>query len=58
MSPTTQTLPVAVPPEALAFAAEQGVAAYLPAVLQMTQRRFSDARRLAVWVEEDPEIPN
>jgi hypothetical protein len=41
-----------------AFAAEQGVAAYLPAVLEMTQRHFPNARRMAVIVEDDPEIAN
>ena len=31
---------------------------YLPAVLAMTQRLFPDARRLALLVEDDPEIAN
>ena len=39
------------------FAAEQGVAAYLPQVLAMTRQLFPDARRLAIDVEDDPEIP-
>ena len=58
MSQTTQTLPFAVPAEVRTFAAQQGVASYLPAVLEMTARKFRDARRLAVIVEEDREIAN
>src|SRR5207302_3758916 len=57
MTPAAQTFPP-VSPEVLAFAAEQGVSAYLPAVLAMTQRLFPDARRFAVLVEDDPEIAN
>jgi hypothetical protein len=58
MTQGTQICSLAVPPEVHAFAAEQGVAPYLPAVLEMTQRRFPNALRLAVLVEEDPEIAN
>jgi hypothetical protein len=58
MTQATETPSLAVPPEVHAFAAEQGVALYLTAVLEMTQQRFPDARRLAVLVEEDPEIVN
>jgi hypothetical protein len=57
MTQTTPTLPLAVPPEALAFAADQGVITYLPAVLEMTQRVFPKAR-LTVLVEDDPELAN
>lgn len=56
MSPTTQAAAVPVPPDVLAFADKQGVSAYLPAVLAMTQRHFPDARRMAILVEQDPEI--
>ena len=44
--------------EVQGFAARQGVGDYLPAVLAMTQRLFPDALRLALRVEDDPEIPN
>ena len=46
-----------VPPAVLAFAAEQGVTAYLPAMVEMTRRLFPTAA-LAVLVEDDPEIAN
>jgi hypothetical protein len=56
MPSTTSPLPIPViPPEVLAFAAEQGAAAYLPAVVEMTRRIFPTAP-IAVFVEEDPEI--
>jgi hypothetical protein len=58
MNRTTQTLSIPVPREVQAFAAEAGVAPYLPSVLAMTRRRFPDALRLTVLVEEDPEIAN
>lgn len=45
----------AVSPEVWAFAEQQGVAAYLPAVLAMTQRIFP-AWPLKVFLEDDPEI--
>jgi hypothetical protein len=47
-----------VSPEVQAFAAEEGVSAYLPAVLSLVQQLFAEARRMAVFVEEDPEIAN
>ena len=50
--------PPALPAEVSAFADEQGVAAYLPAVLERTRRVFPAARRLAVLVADDPEIPD
>jgi hypothetical protein len=56
MTQVTHTLPLAVSPEVQAFATDQGIGPYLPAVLEMTRRRFADARRFAVLVEEDPEI--
>ena len=58
MSATTDPLPLpAVPPEVQAFAEEQGVTPYLPAVLEMTRRIFPQAP-LTVLVEDDPEIAN
>ena len=52
MTPTTAPLPVpAVPPEVTAFAAEAGVTAYLPGVVQMTRRVFPDLP-LGVWLQE------
>jgi hypothetical protein len=54
------TLPIDsldLPPEVLTFAAEQGVAAYLPAVVQMTRQLFPHSP-LTVQVEDDPEIAN
>ena len=58
MSPTTDPLPLpAVPPEVQTFAEEQGVTAYLPAVLEMTRRLFPQAP-MTVLVEDDPEIAN
>jgi hypothetical protein len=58
MSSTTTPLPPpAVPPEVEAFASEQGVTAYLPAVLAMTRRIFPSAP-MKVLVEDDPEIAN
>src|SRR5712692_7928280 len=56
----TQTAPTAscsLPPEVLAFAAEQGVTAYLLPVLEMTQRIFPNTPPTVV-VEDDPEIAN
>jgi hypothetical protein len=54
---TTPGLPV-LSPEVLTFAEEQGVGDYLRPVVEMTRRLFPDARRLAVFVEEDLEIPD
>src|SRR5437868_3206639 len=58
MTQATETPSRVVPPEVLSFAAEQGVAPYLAAILEMTRRRFPDARRLVVLVEEDAEVAN
>jgi hypothetical protein len=58
MFSSTTTLPVPVaPPDVLAFAAEQGVTEYLPAVSAMTRRIFPIAP-MKVFLEEDPEIAN
>jgi hypothetical protein len=45
----------AVPPEVYAFAEEQGVSAYLPAILEMTRAVFPKAP-LNVCVRDDPEL--
>ncbi len=58
MSSITTSLPVPVaPPDVLAFADEQGVRAYLPAVLEMTRRIFP-TWPIKVFLEGDPEIVN
>ncbi len=58
MSASTTTLPLPeVSPEVRAFAEEQGVAAYLPAILAMTRRIFP-AAPMRVFLEDDPEIEN
>ena len=56
MSQATSILNWTMPPEVLAFAEQQGVAAYLPAVLEVTDRVFPNARRRGVVLEEDTEI--
>src|SRR5262245_9842164 len=59
MAPTTESLSQDIlAPEVLTFAAEQGVSAYLHPVVEMTRRLFPDARKMAVYVEEDLEIPD
>jgi hypothetical protein len=57
MVQTAAALPV-VAPEVQAFAEEQGVTAYLPAVLELTQRVFPTAHRVELGVQLDPEIAN
>ena len=55
MTPTA-VLPVpALSPEVLAFAAEKGVAEYLPAVADMVRRIFPH-QRIDVLVKDDPEL--
>ncbi len=51
------TASVELSPEVLAFAEEQGVADYLPAVAEMTRRLFPNYP-LTVQLEDDPEIAN
>jgi hypothetical protein len=56
MSAPTTVLPLPeVSPDVRAFAEDQGVAAYLPAVLAMTRRIFP-AAPMRVFLEDDPEI--
>lgn len=50
------TLEWTIPEEVQTFAEEKDVAAYLPALLDLTRQVFPTARRQAVYVEEDPEI--
>ena len=50
---TTRPLP-AIPPEVTAFAAEQGVNAYLLPVVELARRIFPTAP-LTVLLEDDPE---
>ena len=57
MTPSTQAAAFTVSPDVIDFAAAQRVAPYLYAVLQMTQRLFPDAQRIAATVENDPDIP-
>jgi hypothetical protein len=58
MSATTTPLPLpVVPPEVQAFAEEQGVTAYMPAVLEMTRRIYPTAP-MQLIVTDDPEIAN
>lgn len=57
MAATSSTLPIVVSQEVLDIAAEDGVTAYLPAVLEMTNRVFPNGLREVV-VEYDPEIAN
>lgn len=55
MTKALQQSSITIPPDVSAFAAEQGVSAELPAVLEMTRRLFPEAT-LGVVVEDDPEI--
>lgn len=48
---------VPIPEDVAAFAAEQGVSAQLPVVVDMTRRLFPDAE-MFVQNEDDPEIAN
>jgi hypothetical protein len=58
MPPHTESgLLPAVSPEVQAFAEQEGVTAYLPALMEMTRRIFPGAP-LTVLVDEDPEIAN
>ena len=55
MSATTTAPQPVVPADVTAFAAEHGVADYLPAVLEMTRQVFPTSA-ITVRVEEDAEI--
>ena len=56
MPATTAILQPVLPADVIAFAAEQGVGEYLPAVLEMTRQVFSRAASISVLLEDDPEI--
>lgn len=58
MIPDTVTSPIVVPPEVHKVAAEQGVAEYLPAVVDLTRRVFPMSQRVIVFADDDGEIPN
>jgi len=57
MIQTAEAASLPVPPEVFAFAAQQGVGAYLPGVLGLARKVFPNAP-LAVCLEGDPEIGN
>src|SRR5260370_23292309 len=57
MAKATLSFPVQIPLEVCAFAAEQGVQADLPAVVDMTRRLFSEAA-ISLELDIDPEIAN
>ncbi len=42
-------------PDVLAFAAEKGVTAYIPALVQVVRSAFPD-RPLKILIEDDPEL--
>jgi hypothetical protein len=52
-----QTTAVSISDEVRDFAAEAGVGAELPAVVEMTQRIFPEGK-WTVELDDDPEIPN
>lgn len=47
---------LSLPPDVLALAKEQGVDAYLPAMIEVLHEVFGEDRAFAVEVEEDPEV--
>jgi hypothetical protein len=51
----TKAVPLVIPPQVEAFAAQEGVSSHLPAVLKMTQRIFPNAQ-IRLVLDEDPEI--
>jgi hypothetical protein len=57
MTAQTQAAPIEVPEDVQAFAVEQKVEAYLPAVLETARRVFPPAD-IHVYLEDDPEIEN
>ncbi len=57
MPKATLNLPVEIPSEVWALAAEQGVQAELPAIVEMTRRLFPDAA-ISLELDIDPEIAN
>ena len=57
MIQTTPAPPEIIPAEVLAFAAQQGVAAYLSSVVAMTRLLFPDGP-IQLSLDQDPEIAN
>jgi hypothetical protein len=58
MSTSTAPAPLpTVPPDVAAFAADHGIGAYLPALLEMTRRIFPTAP-MSLSINIDPEIPD
>jgi hypothetical protein len=58
-TPTVSAAPhPTVSPDVLAFAREQGVEQYVPAVIELTRRLYPTATRFDVFLEDDPEIAN
>src|SRR4051794_33354169 len=57
MSQTPTSAQAGIPADVAAFAAECGVADYLPAVQAMTRRLFPHGP-FEIRVEDDPEIPD
>jgi hypothetical protein len=47
-----------IPPEVVAFAREQGVATYLPRLVEWARQVYPGATRFEVFTEDDPEIAN
>jgi hypothetical protein len=58
----TQTAPAAphpvIPPEAVAFAREQGVEKIMTELVEWTRQVYPSATRFDVFTEDDPEFPD
>lgn len=52
------TLHWTIPDDVQAFAEEQGLTHCLPTIVEATERIFPSARRRAMVLEPDPEIPD
>ena len=57
MQPTTPTPTLRISTEVLIFAAEQGVTAYLPAVIELTELLFPEALRITWWTSRNTRCP-
>ncbi len=58
-SPTVSAAPhPTVPAEVWAFAWEQGVEQYLPALIELARQTYPGATRFDIFTEDDPEIAN
>ncbi|HBI42077.1 MAG TPA: hypothetical protein DDY78_04350 [Planctomycetales bacterium] len=56
MSVSSTAPPLTLPADVVAFAAENGVADYLPRIAEMTQQVFSHAASISVLLQDDPDI--